>query len=106
MIEQSVWALGNIAGDGAALRDEVIRCGAVKYLLRLANQPTTTSFLRNLTWSLSNLCRNKDPSPSLEVIRQLLPTIINLVNTGDLDIQGKSLLSCVEGLMLIREPER
>lgn len=41
--EQSVWALGNIAGDGPATRDIVLKSNAVEALLRLIErkQPVT-----------------------------------------------------------------
>lgn len=39
--EQSVWALGNIAGDGPATRDIVLKYGAAEAILKLfeKNQP-------------------------------------------------------------------
>lgn len=33
--EQSVWALGNIAGDGAATRDEVLKYNTAEVLLEI-----------------------------------------------------------------------
>ena len=38
--EQAVWALGNIAGDGADLRDYVIKAGIVNPLLELIRPDT------------------------------------------------------------------
>jgi importin subunit alpha-1/8 len=82
--EQAVWALGNIAGDGAEARDIVLKAGSVEYLLDLVKNPTIEiSFLRNIVWLMSNLCRNKNPAPSFEKIVQLMPALASLLNHED-----------------------
>lgn len=45
--EQSVWALGNIAGDGALTRDEVLNFNAAEVLIEIlqTQQPVSIYYL-------------------------------------------------------------
>lgn len=81
--EQAVWALGNIIGDGPQCRDLVISLGVVEPLLHFINPDIPVSFLRNVTWVIVNLCRNKDPPPPEDTIRQLLPALALLIQHND-----------------------
>jgi len=85
--EQAVWALGNIAGDGPEYRDLVINRGCVDPLLKLViTNSMQIPFLRNLTWTISNLCRNKNPPPDLTKIINILPVLAKLTTHEDEEI--------------------
>ncbi|SPP83876.1 blast:Importin subunit alpha-4 [Drosophila guanche] len=78
--EQAVWALGNIIGDGPMLRDFVIKHGVVQPLLSFIKPDIPIYFLRNVTWVIVNLCRNKDPPPPAATIHEILPALNVLID--------------------------
>ncbi|XP_012286875.1 importin subunit alpha-3 isoform X2 [Orussus abietinus] len=83
--EQAVWALGNIIGDGPTLRDYVINLGVVPPLLTFIKPDIPITFLRNVTWVIVNLCRNKEPPPPVQTIKDILPALNLLVHHNDIN---------------------
>lgn len=66
--EQACWALGNIAGDCANLRNEVLAAGAMGAVLTiLREEDPKLSAVKTATWTMSNLCRGRPPPPFDEV---------------------------------------
>lgn len=84
--EQAVWALGNIIGDGPVPRDYVIQRGVVQPLLTFIKPDIPITFLRNVTWVIVNLCRNKEPPPPVQTIKELLPALNILIHHTDVNI--------------------
>ncbi|KAG0767733.1 hypothetical protein G6F57_006060 [Rhizopus arrhizus] len=84
--EQAVWALGNIAGDSALCRDYVLEQGALPPLLAILNDNNKLSMLRNATWTLSNLCRGKNPQPEWNAVIPSLPVLAKLIYTTDEEV--------------------
>lgn len=84
--EQAIWALGNIAGDCAELRDRVLRADALNYLLQVfVDSSDNLGLLRNATWTLSNFCRGK-PHADFEILRPCLQLLVNLLQVEDEEI--------------------
>lgn len=42
--------------------------------------------LRNSVWTLSNLCRNKNPPPDFEMVKPCLPVLATLLHYKDKDV--------------------
>jgi hypothetical protein len=83
--EQTAWCLGNIAGDCSELRDAVLECGALASMLANAQQPSSPTMLRTITWALSNLCRGK-PAPAPDSIYPCLPMLVQLMRSDDEEV--------------------
>jgi hypothetical protein len=85
--EQAIWALGNIAGDGPITRDQVLACEAMPALLSILSvDDLPSSMLRNAAWTLSNLCRGKDPQPAWQQVCIALPILQHLLYCEDTDV--------------------
>jgi len=88
--EQAVWALGNIAGDTPDTRKLVLQAGIIQPLLRWLLPSSRLSFVKNATWTISNLCRGKYNSESKpimdETARALLPRLASLVTCSDKEV--------------------
>ena len=88
--EQSVWALGNIAGDSVATRQTVLAAGVIPPLLRCLTPQAKLTFVRNATWTISNLVRGKAVEgviqPRMDSVRALLPRLAALISTDDKDV--------------------
>ncbi|DBA04152.1 TPA: hypothetical protein N0F65_004260 [Lagenidium giganteum] len=86
VLEQSVWVLGNLAGEGSATRDLVLNAGALIPLVQNLKKTSwdRLSLLRILTWTLSNLCDGQ-PRPVFD-INIILPYLAKMLTSTDTEI--------------------
>lgn len=91
VVDQSVWALGNIAGDSEEMRDIILSTGgALKIILSLINKHYQNSsgikMVRNLAWLLSNLNRGRNPPPKYENMKESLEVLFRLIESKDTEV--------------------
>lgn len=87
VVEQAIWALGNIACDSPHHRDSILKCGGLKNLLivmRIAREQYQTNknmieTISSIAWSLANLCRMK-PIPEYSAVEKALDLFAELLS--------------------------
>ena len=64
-------------------RDSVLHSGALQKIAIVLDQAVPgTSFMRNASWALSNLCRGR-PQPDYNLVRHAIPTLIKVLVEND-----------------------
>ncbi|XGW13820.1 hypothetical protein V3C99_000261 [Haemonchus contortus] len=89
LAEQALWAVANIAGDSAQLRDYVIECNGVEALMSLVDRLDSleVSCARTLAWAFSNMCRHKNPHAPLAVLSVLSNGLAKIVAHEDKQVR-------------------
>lgn len=86
LVDQCVWAIGNIVGDGAALRDVCMAEGGLDALCAaiVANHENE-AFLRNATWALGHFFYG-DPRAGRDVLEPVLDILEQLLQCDDIAV--------------------
>ena len=81
--EQTIWCLGNIAGDNTQFRNALLDQGVLPKICELIDSAmANTSFVRNSIWTLANLCKGK-PCPDFEKVKRAIPTFARVLSETD-----------------------
>ena len=79
LVEQCIWALGNISADSTNYRDIIISIGGVENLLSVYDAiKNHIERHQNWVWALSNLCRGT-PSPDPKHTLSTIPYFLNII---------------------------
>lgn len=106
LLEQCVWLVGNIAGDGVASRDMLLHRGFAAALAPILNAAAegegafALKLVRNVAWAASNCLRGK-PAPDMEKVRVLLKAMCVLAGHDDAAVAA----DCIWGMSYITEPD-
>ena len=85
VVEQAIWGLGNISGDSPNVRDLVINAGVIGPIANILDQAKPgSSFVRNASWTLSNLCRGR-PAPNFEKVKRAVPSLAKVLIENDVE---------------------
>ena len=65
---KAIWGLANISGDSQVYRDSCLEVGIIDEIIdRINGKDLSISYVRNLTWLISNICRGK-PYPDYNAV--------------------------------------
>lgn len=78
IVEQAIWAIGNISSDSVFYRDQIIRAGGLTNLVYVVQRVTDEVLIKHCCWALSNLCRGS-PLPKYDSIKMAIPLLCKLI---------------------------
>ena len=91
LLSQTIWAIGNIAGDDRA-RDRLIQQeGLIDNIVRLDDiiDDHQNEFYQNFIWAIFNICRGKpNPNPPFEKVSVFLPILTSCIKFGNHELES------------------
>jgi len=83
IVEQSIWALGNIAGEDVYFKNLILKEGAMHPLVQiLANAKADSMLARNTAWCCTNLMRGK-PLPDEKDLFFAIPVYCDVLKNNE-----------------------
>lgn len=84
IVEQAIWAIGNIASDCIYYRDQILRAGGLHNLATVVKQLNDDTLIKHCCWALSNLCRGT-PLPKYDAVHEAIPILCKAIAHGRLN---------------------
>lgn len=99
LVDQALWALGNIAGDSFSYRNSILAHGVTPILTKLLTETKNQELLKNGCWLTSNLARGV-PYPKYESLKAVVPALCNIIKTNN---DAEILIDCCSALTSLGE---
>ena len=91
VVEQSLWLVGNITGDCAEARDELLRIGLIDQLIGIIQvNEIRLNALKMVCWIISNLFKPK-PYPKIERIQEIMMYLNNILYVDNEEVLSDTL---------------
>lgn len=84
IVEQAIWAIGNISSDCVFYRDTIIRAGGLVNLVDATKRLSDEALIKHCCWALSNLCRG-NPLPKYDSIKYAIPILCAAIAQGKIN---------------------
>lgn len=81
LAEQSIFGLGNIAGESAEFRDLILKENGTEAMVKVLAKSSNINVKCVGAWALSNLCRG-EPEPKFELVSSAIP-ILRIYQSGN-----------------------
>ncbi|KAJ3438084.1 importin subunit alpha-4 [Anaeramoeba flamelloides] len=88
--DQAIWGLGNIAGESAEYRDQILSLKVFPKIISLLKNEQSTLFLQNSIWTLSIFVKQQ-PSPIFDEVKDAFPIFYDLLQHKDQEICSSAL---------------
>ena len=81
VVDQAIWALGNIAADQTMYRDQILKRGGMNALIAIVENTPNKTLLKNAIWAITNLCRGS-PYPTYDLIKNATEVLAKALLSG------------------------
>ncbi|CAI2363397.1 unnamed protein product [Moneuplotes crassus] len=100
IVDQSIWALGNIAGEHVNYKALILKEGVIKPLSNILKNVEPNSIMaKNCIWCISNLLRDR-PFPKIDELLYIIPIINEFFKINDIE---EIIIECARAISYISD---